>query len=946
MIYQAGLLESLGRAPDAAKTYCDAALRFQVPTEDATARLYLEKACELAPAGAEYHWNLAETLRRLAYGEDGKADQERLDLAIARWEAGTKIRSPGQEEVWAYATLGLAKMDRADPATRSTFWEVAALSERAVLLDGTYAIGWAVLAHAHNRIGNPRTALAAANRALAEDSSNAIALENRLLALALLEQDDQTVLAAKPLAGSPASTLWVRLFALIVTRRADAALSLLSEVPAEDEALLRIYRAMCNRALGREADELEDLRWIWDHHDDALVVSSTAGWAAYRLGHYDAAEEWYWRILGPRDQVVMDQDAACDLGQVFLERGDAARHDLRNGEALLRAGIGQLAPALLTLLGEIELPQLRRRLADKPHRDSAVTIVDRVQALLRQRHSALADSSVTAETEMRAVLGSGLAAQPVDLIVESPGAGTGDPATEADGWRSARRQAARSALGWLAGARKEWREAAAAYDALGQEGLPEDAAVGFARAVTALCAEADDTTRSGHPGDTRAQYAWLAGQVAAHAPRERELRSGLLCRAALADVASADIDGARRNFEAAAEVMAGRIRDGGTGETGEGLRELARNFTGSVTAFWAQTDGLASVKAHPDLTGEARALVDAMLAALSLDDACRTRRSDVDSSVTFPLTNIVVLSLGPGLVPADTTERWPLLGTVLPELRDEIEREYGIRVPGVRIREDRALASGAFEILLYGVAVRQGEITEAGSLPGQPPPPDEAVTALRDVLTGNLGHLLGPDDLVDWASPALPGPLDGDASRKANGHDAGQDALGDAETRLRVQRVLRLLLREGVPVTDRRAVLGAIAAAVTSGADTLTALRSARECLAATLPGARPDTRRAQLPKELEDAVAQCLRTGDTAAGRRVWQAPRAVADELVQQLRGYVASLPAGTAVVVERSDVRFFVTRLLAGLPCRVLAQAELKAAGGPGEGDASANTEEPVR
>jgi tetratricopeptide (TPR) repeat protein len=922
-IYQADLLHSLDRDQEAAAAYYDAAQHLQVPTDDAVARTYLEKACELGPGVPVHHWSLAETLRRLAYAKDGKADPALLGQAITRWEAGTAIGSPGREEAWAYVTLALAKMDQRVPTTRSAFWEVAALCERAVLLDGSYVLGWAALAHAHNRIGNPRTALAAANHALAEDSSDPIALENRTLALALLEQNDQAALAVRSLADGSTS-LWVRLFVRIVARQAEAALSLLSEAPPGDEGLLRIYRSMCNRALGREADEIEDLRWIWAHRDDDPAIASSAGWAAYRLGHYDAAEECYWRILDPRDQSVLDQDAACDLGQVFLERGDEDRDDLSRGESLLRAGIGQHPPALLTMLGEVELPQLRQRLADKPHAARAVAIVDEVLILLRKRHAALTDAAVTAETEMREVLGLGPAAWPVGLVMESTGPDAGEQAAGAGGWRPARRQAAQAALGWLASTAKAWREAAEAYVALGQEGLPDDAADGFIRAAAALRAEADDAARSGHPADARVQYAWLAEQVAAHAPGQRELRSGLLCRAAMAGVAGADLDGARRDFDAAATAMAGRVQDWKAGTAGDGLRELARIFTSSVPAFWTQADGLTSVKADDGLTGPGRALVDALLAGLSLDDAYRTRRSDVDSSATFPLTNIVVLSLGPGLIPADTTGSWQLLDTALPRLHDQIEHEYGIPVPGIRIVPGQALAPTGFEILLYGSVVRRGEIPAAGSPPGQPPPLDEAVAALRDILVGNLGRLLGPDDLVNWAAPD-----DG----------AGPEALGDIETRLRVQRVLRLLLREGVPVTNRRAVLGAIAAAVTSGADTLTALGAARRALAPVLTGTGP--RLEQLPAALESAVAQCVRTEDPA-GRPVWQSPRADAAKLAGQLRDYFSSLPAGAAVVVDAPEVRFFITRLLSGVPCRVLAKAELEAAGRLEDVDASAISE----
>jgi tetratricopeptide (TPR) repeat protein len=938
LIYRAALIESLGRSQEAADAYFAVSQRFQSLTEDAAACKYLEKACDLGPTVPVHHWTLAETLRRLAYDKAARADPEQLDQSIQRWRVGAAIRQPASDEVWAYMTLAFAKMDREEPTKRSTLWEVAALSERAVLLDGTYALGWAVLALAHNGIGNPRTALAAANRALAEDSSESIALCHRTLALAYLERGEEAVQTAQLLTNGSTGGLWPRLYALLVANQAEVALSLLSDLPVESDALLRTYRAICSKRLNRDADEIEDLRWIWEHRDDDSIDPGMVGWAAYRLGYYDSAEERYWQIVDIRDQSELEPDAACDLGQVFLERGDAARHDFGNGEALLKAGICQHTLSSLTQLEEVELPQLLRRIAGKPHADRAAAIVGDALALLRERHAALADSSVTPQAEMRRALDLGLVGRPVSLVTENHGAGPADPVAEEGTWRSARRQAAYAASGWLANAEKRWRDAAEAYVALGQEGLPEDAAVGFARAVAAMRAEADDTARWGNLDEARMQYSRLAEQVAVCAPGVQELRSWLLCRMAMASVASGDVDDARSNFEAAAGLMAGRAEDWITGEAGDGPRALARIFAGSIPAFWAQTDGLTSVRADPALTEGARGLIDATLAALSLDDAYRTRRSDVDSSTTFPLTNIVVLSLGPGLVPADRGEHWPVLSTLLQQLRDYIEQAYGIRVPGVRITDDPALAPTGFEILLDGVAVRKGEIPEARSSPGQPPPLDEVVAGLQDVLIGNLGRLFGPDDLTTWAG----------SSPSATPEDGVVQALGDAETRLRVQRVLRLLLREGVPVTDRRAVLEAIATAVTTGADTLTALRSVRLSMASALPGTQPGTRLEQLPAALESAVAQRLHTEDPGASRPAWQAPRAEADKLVEQLRDYFSSLSADTAVFVRNPGVRFFVARLLSGsrLQCQVLAKDELEAAGRPQANVVDASAEEPTR
>jgi hypothetical protein len=150
-----------------------------------------------------------------------------------------------------------------------------------------------------------------------------------------------------------------------------------------------------------------------------------------------------------------------------------------------------------------------------------------------------------------------------------------------------------------------------------------------------------------------------------------------------------------------------------------------------------------------------------------------------------------------------------------------------------------------------------------------------------------------------------------------------------------------------VPITDRRAVLKAIGAVVTSGADTLTALRAARLRLAPALPGTGPGTRREQLPAALESAVAQRL-TEDSAAGRPVWQAPLAETFQLAGQLRDYFSSLPDGTAVVVRDPSARFLVTRLLSGarLQCHVLAEDELETAGRPLADAVSASAEEPAR
>jgi tetratricopeptide (TPR) repeat protein len=944
LIYRARLLERLGRRDEAANAYYEAVQRLEPLIDDAMARDYLEEACRLGPAMPVLHWTLAETLRRLAHREDGGVARELLDESVRRWQSGADIRPPGRDDAWAFATLALtkvalAKVEREVPAPKSAWWQAALLAERAVLLDGTYALGWALVAQAHNCVGNPRTALAAANRALKEDRSEPMALEQRATALISIEMIDEARQAAGLLAEDSPGGFWPRLYVLLVAREAEQALGLLSTLPIRDEPTRRYYRAICNYFLDRQTDLVQDLRWIWEHCKEAGVVVPPTGlaWAAYRIGMYDAAEKRYREILAGSNQHGLDPYAACDLGQLLLERGDHARDDFADGEALLESGVRAHDAAMLGNLADVELPQLLRRVASRPHARVVDTIVGRVLALLHQRRAVLLDPSITPEVEMRWVLdanGADLPATPAEDVENGPAA----DAAGNTAWRTARRQAAHAAVGWLGMSQKRWRDAAETYVALGREGIPE-AAAGFARAVAAMRSEADEMVRAGDLSAALAEYRWLVDKVTTHAPDVWKLQSGLLCRVAMASAASGDTGTARNNFEAAFAFLnagtatdrpmaghASELREPGVwhrgdlsaAEEADEPRVLAGIFAGSVPAFWAHSDALSAISADPALTSVTRTGIDAILAALSLDDACRTRRSDLDSAATFPLTNTIVLGLGAALIPADMSK----LSTLLSQTRDFIERTYGVRIPGVSVRDDVVPTPTGFVVLLAGVPVRMGKTAGTRSPRRVSLSPDQAVAELQDALVSNLAQLIGPDDLRTWAS----------SSAAAVEDDVVRAALADAETRLRVHRVLRLLLRDAVPVTDRRAVLKAISDAVTGGVGTLEALESVRLRMAGVLPGTEPGRQQEQLPAWLENAVAQHLRAGDPSwGGGLVWQAPRDAASTLVAQLRKHLSSLPPDAVILVRNPSVRPFLVRLLAGPQPRprILTNDELDAA-----------------
>ena len=275
------------------------------------------------------------------------------------------------------------------------------------------------------------------------------------------------------------------------------------------------------------------------------------------------------------------------------------------------------------------------------------------------------------------------------------------------------------------------------------------------------------------------------------------------------------------------------------------------------------------------------------------------RSSDVDSAATFPLTNVVVLSLGTGLIPEDTSERWPLRGTLLAGMRAHIERVYGIRIPGVSIQQNADLAATGFEIRLDGIVVRSGEV------------PDRRFVSRGTFSPGRRGGL----------APECPRRQPRPPARAGRPHHLGRVF---ADRRARGWRGAGSPRRRGnAPEGSARTA----AAAAREGAGDRSAGRTRghgcggdrrgrhphrsgfcsfqpwrRPC-----PGAEPGTRLEPLPQELESAVAEHIRADHPpGTGGPAWQAPRAAADRLVGQLREHLSSLSADTAVSVRDPDVR----------------------------------------
>jgi flagellar biosynthesis component FlhA len=266
------------------------------------------------------------------------------------------------------------------------------------------------------------------------------------------------------------------------------------------------------------------------------------------------------------------------------------------------------------------------------------------------------------------------------------------------------------------------------------------------------------------------------------------------------------------------------------------------------------------------------------------------------------------VQLGSGLIPGDTSESWVVFRTLLPAMRKRLQRTTGILVPGVRVRRGADLPLDGYAIWIEDVPAASGRTSALPESSDDERGLVEVVAALEEALTDNLPRLLGPDDIRTWAAGA---------------EQADDPALfGDREARLGTHRLLRSLLRERVPLTDRSGVLAAVAAGLAEDqAGSPRALVTVRQRLREALPGVAGGAVSHLLPPHLEERLAAGLRVPEAPAPP-TWQLSREEAADLVAAVRAWHAGLDGGETAPIRVRDplLRSFLWRMLSAGPERV--------------------------
>jgi flagellar biosynthesis component FlhA len=130
------------------------------------------------------------------------------------------------------------------------------------------------------------------------------------------------------------------------------------------------------------------------------------------------------------------------------------------------------------------------------------------------------------------------------------------------------------------------------------------------------------------------------------------------------------------------------------------------------------------------------------------------------------------------------------------------------------------------------------------------------------------------------------------------------------ESLVRMAAVSRALLREGVPLTDPKAIAEEVAKPDADAVELPALVERVRETLAQAIPGADGSRPLVSVRHDIEDEVARWTQRRD---GKEFIAVPGAKLDELRRLVDEQVAGLGPGAALVVRPRGLRRFVRRVV---------------------------------
>lgn len=868
----------------------------------------------------ELYWYWSDNLRVLTE-QTQYNDREHLlsdlERALEIWQRGRIMGPPAASDAWAYlarATI-YAALSYLDTVQGAGFKWRALLDAECALAVEPESYEWSELACHALDLNLVSVADHAASRAMElvgeeldpdeqQTVKNCITVEWKVRpreVLALLERYEQAY-------GN--DNRWTDLVRGLARLRdgdfAGALSSMDAALSAEPgDAVWHHGRAIALLMRGR----VEDARTEWQ-----CLLEDTAG------GHrWDNPENWYYRLwaalgLDEQEEARRVLDAARQAADSY-----SSESDVRSAALLVEEKEAGRTEAENTALQEF----LAVPISPGDLLDFEVDL-QAMATLLRQEAAGGSDHLPRADAARAAVhaRGADRGLAPGDAagaLAEVERFLAGElPVTEARSACGARRASLLFELGRRA-------DAARAWDA--ERGNP-DIAMAADNALSAIAAAvANDIWQAMHHGDISVSRGLLNEAKALPAGAAAAFASDFASASAL--LALMGGDDPERQQQSLAEAMRAVGDPDKLGSQWVGLIP-------DVATYWKVDEALAGMPGK--LVADAR-VIQRLRESTRPFLAERLRARAANAGVPYPVATPILLVLGDDLIPESAKEHWQewkLFTTQIPELRQGIERDVGVRLPGVRVRRGTAIRRDGYRIFIEEVFRGEGVV-----VPGRRfcPAASTAATSGTDVIiarnpvTGHDGGWVTPEDAdrliadgvavwpTDLAYPVAHldrvlrrdlrpflgfDELDRMLSEWRDSADIGPlaETVRERKAYPALLWLLQQLVTDRVPLTAPAAILNAFLAP-DAPADKWDLLHAVRLHVRPLLPGSGHRPLRILVPGAWEDAARR------TPAGD--WHVPASVTTAMLADVR---AKMPRETdaVLVTRRSELRPLLQQLVA--------------------------------
>jgi tetratricopeptide (TPR) repeat protein len=931
---KAQILEATEKWEEAAQCFYEAGRYFYWNSEYVMAREQFGHAAKLRPDHAPTYWYLADDLLMYSYAPEPPDTLETLTKeCLEIWDRGFDLGLPGTEYAWVYVTRALINGQQVNLPYASQWalsWEAIIYLERAMLLGKEDADTWAYLGRYYRALNLASNPLNATERALNNNDTNLVALAERAAILAIVGRFKDAEEAIKRFQEQRQDEVWmdgVRAYVLFYKGQHREALDLLNGILKRNanDIWPRGFRAFCYRLLGEHLREAKDYRVIlkkFKMPDVGLADiphQSIYGDAAYCLGEIQTAI-----IILENSLKDPTANPHFRLGLCYFVQGQQKR-----GENHMHKGIMQITEDWQLDLFKPDFEDIKRLAANStPTKQTQIQeILTRLQQAVEEQRVKLKERP-SPEEELKGIL---------KMYPRRGKAGKW-------GWIGAQASLAR-----LYTEEKRWYEAAQVYQLLLKEGkLFPEARIGLEGVANELEQAGDTCLDEGNANQALERFSLALSLMPASLSHDYSWQGDLYSRLGFTYFLLSDQANTRMYFARALQCY----RQHGTSDPGYALSKLCRLWLRDAAAYWnldavwrtMEEDAATDEDVRSDLASARNSLV------ACLDDLFKLSQQNVEGPKIIAFVRPIILEIGEGLIPADTSNEWSLFKTYIPEMNGRLMEDLGIKVAGIRVRggkkgtlpqdayttkldENLVVTDGHVELgrrycpaspeTLEAIRIPQQALIEAPhpliGTPGCWIPPDyyARVTShsldlwaeelvfiiyhVEAVLRRNLENFMRMQDverlLVEW-------------KESERGASLIASVLPDAHTKFFFARILRALVQEQVPIKQWEDILEATQETGLTSGDCSKVIRAIRLRLKQWLPGNNPTAQRLELPVDWEETIAAGLRYDND---RVYFVAPPAEIARFLATIRDRVHSQGWNYVLVTRSPELRPFVRLLI---------------------------------